>query len=275
MSLFHIVMLLITGLFLGFVSGLLGIGGGIVMTPVQYWIYTSMGFNTDIAIKMAFGTTIAVVLPTAISGVLIHNNQKAIVWKVAIVMGIFTFFGSIIGATLTAHIPGSALKIAFGAIALISSIRMLIPRKTQTHKEPVNNIWVWIAWAIPIGLLTGILGVGGGIIVVPVLVMAMRFNMHQAVATSLGMMLFTSSGGIIGYIINGQNVPGLPGYTLGYIFLPAWLILTISSVGMARLGAVVSHRLRAAQLNYIFIALLFYIGLDMLGVFDFIGRVLK
>jgi uncharacterized protein len=272
MSLLQIGLLLITGLFLGFASGLLGIGGGIVMTPVQYWIYTSMGFSTDVAIKMAFGTTIAVILPTAISGVMIHNNRKAIVWRPAVVMGVFTFFGSIVGATLTAHIPGSALKTVFGALALISAVRMVLPKKAEVQKEPVNNVWIWAAWAIPIGLLTGLLGIGGGIVVVPVLVMAMRFTMHKAVATSLGMMLFTSAGGIIGYIVNGQNVPGLPEHSLGYIFLPAWLILTISSVGMARLGAVVSHRLKARQLIYIFIALLFYIGLDMLGAFDLVSR---
>jgi uncharacterized protein len=275
MPILYIIILLITGVFLGFMSGLLGIGGGVVMSPVQYWIYTSMGFTTDIAIKMAFGTTIAVVLPTAISGVLVHNNRKAIVWRLAVVMGIITFAGSLIGATLAAHLPGAALKIAFGAVALISAIRMLIPKKGSVERKPVDKVWVWALWALPIGLLTGILGIGGGVVVVPVLVMAMGFKMHNAVATSLGMMLFTSAGGIIGYIINGQNVPGLPDYTLGYIYLPAWLILTVSSVGLARIGAIVSHKLQARQLTYVFIALLFYIALDMLGVFDLIGRLFR
>jgi uncharacterized protein len=272
MTLPEIAILLGSGLLLGFFSGLLGIGGGIVMTPVQYWVYGSMGFSTDIAIKMSFGTTLAVVLPTAISGVIVHNNRGAIAWRQAGIMGSVTFFCSIVGAALTAHLPGTYLKIAFGAIALASAIRMLIPRKAPTQNPPVTNPWVWIAWAIPIGLIGGLLGVGGGVIAVPILVVAMGFPMQQAVATSLGMMLFTSLGGLIGYINSGQNVPGLPEYTVGYVYLPAFLILAVTSFGMARLGAIAAHKLAARQLSYIFVALLFYIGLDMLGIFTLIAN---
>ena len=95
--------------------------------------------------------------------------------------------------------------------------------------------------------------------------------MHSAVATSLAMMIFNSIGGVIGYVVNGLGVPDLPTYSIGYVHLPTWFLLTVTSVSMAQVGAITAHHLPAKQLRYIFIALLFYLGLRMLGVFEWLG----
>jgi len=153
--------------------------------------------------------------------------------------------------TLAANMPGDVLKIAFGGVALLVSARMAIARTMQVEKKPVENRWVWICCAFPIGLITGILGIGGGVVVIPVMVFILRFSMHMAVATSLAMMLFSSTGAIIGYIIYGTNVSGLPDYSVGYVYLPAWLLLTVTSIGMTQVGALVAHKLPGKQLRYI------------------------
>ena len=267
----HIIVLLATGIVVGFAAGLLGIGGGFIMTPVQYMLYTSMGLTTDMAIKLAFGTTLLVILPTAASGAWRHSQKEAVWWKAAVTMGGISLIGGFVGATLATHLPGTALKIAFGAIAVAAAIRMLTAGPLEVKREPRDNPWLWIAWAIPIGVVTGILGIGGGVMVVPVMVLALRFEMHNAVATSLAMMIFTSTGAVIGYIINGIGVPNLPAYSIGYVNLLSWLLLAVTSVGMAQVGAVTAHKLPAKQLQYIFIALMFYMGLRMLGVFDWLG----
>jgi uncharacterized membrane protein YfcA len=103
------------------------------------------------------------------------------------------------------------------------------------------------------------------------MVLALHFKMHNAVATSLAMMIFTSLGGAIGYIVNGLGVSNLPAYSIGYVNLPVWLLLTVTGVGMAQVGAMTAHRLPAKHLRYIFIAVLFYMGLKLLGVFDWLG----
>jgi uncharacterized protein len=275
MPVINIVILLATGAVLGLASGLLGIGGGIIMTPVQYWLYTSAGMSTDVAIRLAFGTTLAVILPTAASGVWQHQKKRAINWKAAVFMGIFTSIGSFVGSTLAVHIPGSVLKIALGVFGLIIIVRMLTVKISEVDRPVRTNLWLWAGLALPIGIITGLLGIGGGIIVVPALVMALGFCMRNAVATSLAMMLFTSAGGIIGYVINGINVTDLPDYTLGYIYWPAWIALTISSIGTAQLGAILAHRIPGKQLSYIFIALIAYVSLDMLGVIEWIGSLFK
>jgi uncharacterized membrane protein YfcA len=267
----HIIILLLTGIGAGFASGLLGIGGAFLMTPVQYLVFTDMGVPTDIAIKLAFGTSLLVILPTAASGAWRHSTKQAVWWKAATVMGSCGLACAFGGATLAAHLPGEALKITFGVITLLSAIRMLTAKPAKIEPEPRDNPWLWAAWSIPIGLLAGTMGVGGGILTVPVMLLALRFKMHQAVATSLAIMLFTSLGGITGYIVNGLGVPDLPAYSLGYVNLPAWALLTVTSAGMAQVGAIIAHKLPARQLAYIFIAVMFYMGLKMLGVFDWLG----
>lgn len=271
MTIAHIITLLATGIGAGFASGLLGVGGGFIMTPVQYMIFTGMGIPAEIAIKLAFGTSLLVILPTAASGAWRHSRKGAVWWRAAIVMGSCGLLAAFGGATLAAHLPGTGLKIAFGAAALAAGIRMLTARLPQIEEKPRDNPWLWAAWAIPVGLVTGTLGIGGGILMVPVMVLALRFKMHNAIATSLATMILTSTGGVIGYIINGLGVPNLPAYSIGYVNLPAWFLLAVTSVGMTQVGAITAHKLPAKQLSYIFVALMFYMGLKMLGVFDWLG----
>ena len=271
MSLEHIVILLITGAVAGFAGGLLGLGGAFLMTPMQYLVYTGMGLSSDMAIKMAFGTSLLVVLSTAVSGAWRHHHERAIIWRVAVTMGICSLVFALGGATLAAHIPGSALKIVFGVIAILSCIRMFFATREQTEGQPVTKPWVWIVWAIPVGLFSGLLGVGGGVLMIPVLVLALKLKMHSAVANSLAIMIFTSIGGIIGYIINGIGIADRLSYSIGYIHLPSWLLLAIPSVITAQIGAILSHRMKGKLLTYIFIVVLFYMGLRMIGVFEWLN----
>jgi uncharacterized membrane protein YfcA len=271
LTIVYIVILLATGTAVGLASGLLGLGGAFIMTPVQYLIFTHMGLPVDTAIKLAFGTNLMVVLPTAASGAWRHHREGVVHWRTAIIMGVSSCIFALIGATLTTYLSGEKLKIAYGIIVLLAGIRMLIAGQPQTEREMVNNHWVWLAWAVPVGLLSGLFGIGGAVVMIPVMVLALRFKMHDAVGTSLAMMIFTSIGGIIGYIVNGLGVPGLPPYSVGYVNLPSWFILVLTSVGMAQVGAAIAHKLSGVYLKYIFVVLMFYMGLKMMGVFDWLG----
>ncbi len=271
MTIAHIIALLATGIAVGFAGGLLGLGGAFIMTPVQYLIFTDMGIPADIAIKLAFGTSLLVILPLAASGAWRHSTKGAVWWRAAIVIGGCGLVFAFGGATLATHLPGAALKIAFGAVVLLAAIRMLTAKPPTIEEEAKDNPRLWAGWAIPIGFVSGILGIGGGILIIPVTVLALRFKMHNAVATSLAIIMFISTGGVIGYIVNGLGVPNLPPYSIGYVNLASWFLLAITSVGMAQVGAITAHKLPARQLGYIFIAVMFYMGLKMLGVFDWLG----
>lgn len=271
MGLYCILALLVTGCVVGFAAGLLGIGGCFIMVPVQYWVYTGMGIDPGIAIKMAFGTNLFVVLPTAISGSLAHHRKGAVWWKASVYLGGCGLIGAVAGSTIASNIPGVVLKIMFGAVILAGGIRMLTAKPPRIDDEPQDNPLVWILWGLPLGLVTGFVGIGGGVVMIPVMTLFLKFTMHQAVGTSTAVMILTSIGGLIGYIINGLGVPGIPSPHLGYLHIWSGLVLAVTSIFMAQVGARVAHLIPAKQLKLIFIMVMFYMGLKMIGVFEWLN----
>jgi len=263
----QLIALLITGVGVGFASGLLGVGGCFIMVPVQFWALTSIGIDSTIAIRIAFGTNLAVVLPTAISGAIGHHRKKAVLWKAGIVLGLSGLVGAFLGGIFAAHLPGNLLKIGFGLAILAGAIRMLTAKPPKIEKDPVENNLVYILWGFPLGIVSGIIGIGGGVLMIPVMVLALRFKMHQAVGTSTALMIFAAIGGTLSYLFNGLAVSGLPPYSVGYVNLWQWILLAGTSVPMAQVGVRAAHKLPAKQLKNLFIAVMIYMGLKMIGVF--------
>jgi uncharacterized membrane protein YfcA len=267
----YIFILLTTGAAVGFLSSLLGVGGAFILTPVQFAIYLHLGLSEDIAILTSFGTSLMVALPTAISGTWQHHRNKTVYWKPAIVIGITSMAFSAGGATLAQHLPGAFLKVAFGVILILVAIRLLLDKEQKDGREPVNKPLIWAVWAVPVGLASGLFGIGGGVVLVPVLVLALKFEIRNAIGTSLAVVIFTSVGGIIGYVVNGIGVPDRLPYSIGYVNLTSWLILAVPAVLMAQLGAFTTRRVPRRLLTYVFIAILAYFGLRMIGFFEWLG----
>ncbi|MBW1715597.1 MAG: sulfite exporter TauE/SafE family protein [Deltaproteobacteria bacterium] len=263
----QIIALLITGIGVGFASGLLGVGGCFIMVPVQYWALTSIGVDPTIAIRIAFGTNLLVVLPTAFSGAMTHHRKGAVLWKAGVTLGITGAIGAFFGAFIASHLPGKVLTFAFGVAVLLGAIRMLKAKPPKITEEPSESLAGFILWGFPLGIFSGIIGIGGGVLMVPIMVFFLKFKIHQAVGTSTALMVFTAVGGSLSFLINGLGVQGLPPYSTGYLNWLQWILLAGCSVPMAIVGARSAHRLPAAQLRYIFIAVMAYMGLKMIGVF--------
>jgi len=229
-----------------------------------------MGISPDIAIRIAFGTSLLVILPTTISGTWRHNKKKAIRWKIALILGPCALVGALVGAALAARLPNNILELGFGGLVLAVALWMglgLMPKLRRGNEEPRENYGLVAACGFPIGIVIGLTGLGGGVLIVPMLTLALNFPMQIAVGTSVASIIFASLGGIVGYIVNGIGVTGLLPYSIGYVNLPIWLCLAATSIPLAQLGAQAAHALPAKQLRYIFIAFMVYIGLRMIGVF--------
>lgn len=240
------------------------------MVPASYWVILAMGVSTDNAIRMAFGTSLLVILPTAISGTCGHNKRKAIHWKTALIVGASGMVGALVGATLAARLPGEILETGFGGLLLAVALWMglgIMPKLRREPKGPPLGFGLVAACGFPIGIVTGLTGIGGGVLKVPMLVLVLSLPMHIAIGTSVASIIFASMGGIVGYVVNGLGVSGLLPYSIGYINLPIWLCLAATSIPTAQLGARVAHALPAKQLRYILIAFMIYTGLRMIGVF--------
>jgi len=262
--------LLATGAGAGFTSALLGVGGGFIIVPASHWLILAMGVSKDIAMRIAIGTSLLVILPTAISGTWRHNKKGAVRWKTALVLGSCALVGGLVGATLAAHLPAKVLARFFGGLVLAIAIWMglgIMPKLKREDNEPREKFWLVAACGFPIGIVSGLTGLGGGALIVPMLVLALNFPMHDAVGTSVASIIFVSLGGIVGYIVNGLGVPDLLPYSIGYINLPIWLCLAATSIPLAQFGARAAHALPAKPLRYIFIAFMVYAGLRMVGVF--------
>ncbi len=268
----YIVVLLLTGALVGFASGLLGVGGGFIMVPIQFFLLTSLGFDPTTSIRVAFGTSLAVILPTAISGALGHKRRGAVISRPMILMGISGLIAALIGGTIASNTPGIYLKDNFWYIGSYSwHMDVNCQDILKVGNEPKKGILNYVSIGFITGVLSGLLGVGGGVILVPILVILMGFRMIKAVGTSTAVIIFTSLGGIIAYTLNGFNTSGLPPYSIGYVNLVQLLVLAVISVPMAQIGVKASHKLPEKQLRYIFILVMFYIALKMIGVFSWIG----
>jgi uncharacterized membrane protein YfcA len=273
--LFYVLMLLATGVVVGFACGLLGIGGGFLMVPVQIWALTYQGIDPTLATRIAFGTSLAVVLPTALSGCHGHNCRGVVLWRPGIIIGLCGMLGGFLGGTIATHAPGDLLRMAFGFVVMMAALRMLfapslLPRQASGEKSK-ESLLQYIFWGLAIGVISGLIGIGGGVILVPVMVVAMGYSIYQAIGTSTVAIALNAVGGVLAYIINGWGVTGLPAYSLGYIDLLQFALLAGASIFTAQWGVKVAHRLPAEKLKYIFVALMIFIGLKMIGVLGWVG----
>jgi len=264
---FSVIVLALTGSIIGFASGLLGLGGGFLMVPVQFWLLSTLGVDPTTAIRVSFGTSLAVVIPTAFSSAWGHHCRHCVLVRQLAFMAVPAFFGAFLGAIIATHAPGKTLVTLFGVIVLVAAVTMLVT-KTPLHAHEISeNRLLYVLWGVVFGVVSGLLGIGGGIVMIPVMTLLLRFPMHQAIGTSAAVMLASSVGGVISYIINGLGVPGLPPYSLGYVNVLQWLILVAVSVPMAQIGVRAAHTLPAERIKQVFVVVMVVVGLDMIGIF--------
>lgn len=261
-----ILILIATGIIAGFFAGLLGIGGGFLMVPVQYLLLVDGGIDPTYAIRIAFGTSLAVIFPVSCAAAWAHQKRGAIEWRAAIPIGIAGIIGGFAGGTLASSLPVEILKPLFGVLVIIAAIRMIqgTPDSGGTDR---GGFGLWTLAGIIAGLLSGLLGLGGGFILVPMLLLIFNLPIHRAVATSSVCILFFSIGGIAAYIVHGAMVEELGRGFFGYIDILQWALLTGAMIPLTRAGVAAAHRLPALRLKLIFAIMMVGIGIGMIGLF--------
>jgi uncharacterized membrane protein YfcA len=256
--------LVITGITAGTASGLFGVGGGFLMTPVQYWLFTSGGMDSTLATRLAFGTSLAVMIPTMISGTFAHHSRGAVNWKAAVPMGCAAIFGGLTGGTLATHLPGYVLRFIFALVVIAMAARMVWHLRNCQSCEPRGSLILYLSFGFLIGTISGLAGIGGGILLVPLLVMFLGYPMHAAVGTSSACLIFSSAGAVTAYGINGLGVTGLSPYSIGYVDLVTFVILATTTIPLARFGVRCAHSCSGRNLQIIFSVVLIIVGAMML-----------
>jgi len=256
--------LIVTGLFAGTASGIFGVGGGFLMTPVQFWLSTAAGIDGTLATRLAFGTSLAVMLPTMISGATGHHRRGAVNWSAAVPMGVAAIFGGFFGGTVAAHLPGHVLRIIFALLVTAMAIRMVWHIHACPVCEPRGSTAIYLFIGLFIGAVSGLAGIGGGVLLVPVLVIALGYPMHKAVGTSSACLIFSSAGAVTAYIVNGIGVAGLPAYSIGYVDLVTFALLAATTIPLARFGVRCAHGCSGRTLQIVFAVFMALIGILML-----------
>ena len=253
---------LIVGAFAGTVSGLLGIGGGIIVVPALEAIFaTSIFIPPSYVMHMAIGTSLATMMFTTLSGSYAYLRRGSIRWLTIKQLVPYLLIGAITGVIVANFLPSRFLRIIFSVFLILIALHMLIQRDSNKDAKPIPpSITSWIAAFI--GILTSILGAGGGSMLVPFL-LRLQLEIREALGTSLVCGVFTSFVAAICFMLTGLITPEKIAWSTGYIYWPAWVGITIASVLFAPFGVALAHKLPTPLLKRIFAAFLLLIALDM------------
>lgn len=254
--------LLGAGALAGLLAGLFGVGGGIVIVPALFSLLSAFGLPPELAMPVATGTSLATILPTGISSARAHHRRGAVDWQVMRKLAPSTAVCAFIGAFAARGVGGHALLVLFAAFAATIALLMLRGKKGFALVKHVPQGRGRHVLGGAIGLLSAMLGIGGGTMSVPTLA-ACGYKMTLAVGTGSALGLFIALPGALGFILTGWNVPGLPPLSAGYVNIPALVVIAPLSVLFAPLGAKLAHRLPELWLRRGFALFLLLMALRM------------
>lgn len=256
--------LLALGVMGGFLAGLLGVGGGMVMVPFLTLILSNRGVAPGLAVKMAIATSMATILFTSMSSVRAHHRLGAVRWDLlrGLAPGIL-LGGLAAGAGVFALVKGQGLALFFAAFIGFSAVQMMRDRKPKPSRQMPG--WAGTtAVGGGIGLLSGLLGAGGAFMSVPFMTWC-NVPIRQAVGTSAALGFPIALASTLGYVIAGRHLDAtLPG-AWGYLYLPALALIALASITLAPVGARLAQRVDVKMLRRLFACMLFALASYMLS----------
>ena len=263
-----ILLLLLFGAIAGFLAGLLGIGGGVILVPLFLWLFPLAGLPAEIIVHTAFGTSLAIIIPTAISSTYGHRKRGNVRWHQVSYLALGGVAGALLGSALAAELSGPVLKSCFGLMQIVIGLKLLFyhPRLPPEYEREPGS-WPFAAVGFAGGCFSAFFGVGGGIVAVPLMLILLRMPIHLAVGNSSALIVVSSIAGALGYIWHGlQAGVNLP-WNLGYVNQLVALIVAPLSILFARFGVRIATRASQDKLLKAFAVLLVLVGLKMLVQF--------
>lgn len=249
------------GMFAGFLAGLLGVGGGLVIVPVLVFTFTAQHFPEAHLVHLALGTSLVSIIFTSISSFRAHHVRGAVKWSIVRSISPGIVVGTLLGTVLAAHLPTAFLKLFFVLFLFYVGTQMLLNIRPGAHRDLPASLGLFAAGGT-IGAVSSLVGIGGGTLSVPFLTWC-NVKMHDAIGTSAAIGFPLAVAGGIGYVANGLMVKGLPPHSLGFVYLPALVGVVAASLFTAPLGARLAHYLPVGRLKKIFALLLYVMGLKM------------
>jgi uncharacterized membrane protein YfcA len=254
--------LAVLGICTGFLAGLLGIGGGMIIVPFITYLLNARGVAPELAVKMAIATSMATIIFTSLSSVRAHHKRGAVRWDIVQRLAPGIVGGSLIASMgVFSLLKGSWLALFFALFVGFSATQMLLDKKPKPTRQMPDTGGQLVAGGV-IGFLSGLVGAGGGFVSVPFMAWC-NVAIHNAVATSAALGFPIAVANVVGYVMAGQNVGNLPEGAFGYLWLPALAVIACASVLTAPQGAKVAHALPIKTLKKVFAAILYALSAYM------------
>ena len=255
--------LISAGLLAGFVGGLFGIGGGIVVVPALYLVFTALGVDEAVRMHVAVGTSLSTIISTSCRSLAAHTKAGAVDFDILKAWAPWITLGALIGAIIAGAVNTEVLLIIFGAGLLLVAAQMGLTRPEWRAFNALPRGAARAGVAGGIGTLSSLMGIGGGAFGVTVMTLC-GTPIHRAVATASGFGAAIALPGAIGYAIAGWGREGLPPFSLGFVNLPGFLALALLTAITAPIGARLAHRLPQQHLKRAFAVVLAIVALNML-----------
>jgi len=244
-------LLLVAGAGAGIIAGLLGVGGGIVVVPVLFHLFSHLGVDEAIRMQVAVGTSLATIVATAWSSASAHYKRGTVDRDFLRSYGPYIVAGVLLGSAIAALVKGPALTLVFAVVALVVALQLSFGSPTWKLGEHMPTGWPRAAIGTVIGALSSMMGIGGGTMTVPLMAMY-GAPVHRAVGTAAATGFMIGVPGMLGFIVGGWNAPNLPPGSLGFVSLVGLALVAPTSVLCAPFGARLAHRLDTKVLKRVF-----------------------
>lgn len=257
-----ILIFLLLGTFVGFMAGLLGVGGGGIMVPALTSIFLFQGVPLDKVVHLALGTSMASIVVTSFSSLRAHHANNVVIWKIVRGMSLGIVIGTFGATYVASNMNSFYLAIFFSVFMMYVSVNMLFSKKSPLKNNHLVQSNLLTAGA-GIGGISALVSIGGGSLTVTYLLWQ-SLDVKKAIGTSAAIGLPISIAGTLGYLINGWNSVSDINYSYGYVYLPAVALISFASFFTAKFGANMAHHLPVAILKRIFALLLAFLSVKML-----------
>ena len=250
------------GAAVGFFAGLLGIGGGAIMVPLLVMVFEAQGLPREQIMHLAVASGMASILFTSLSSMRAHAVRGSVRWDLALALTPGILVGGLLGSSLTAWISTQVFATLFTVVVFFAATNILINRKPKPSRQLPGALGAMLVGLV-ISFVSSLAALGGAFLTIP-FALYCNVPMLQAIGTSAIVGFPIALAGSIGFIVAGWGKSGLPPHSIGYVYLPAVLGMTLASVLTAPLGAATAHRLPTKRLKQVFALLLYGLATKML-----------
>ncbi len=255
------VMLLATGAFAGVLAGLLGVGGGIVLVPAFYYVFSVMGYDSPQLMQMCLGTSLATIIVTSLRSLAAHNKKGAVDWDILKRWAPGIIIGALIGVAIAAQLRTSVLQAIFGGLAVVVGLYMTFGKSHWRLGQVMPGLAVRSMLSPMVGFLSVLMGIGGGSFGVPLMTLY-NIPIHRAVATAAGFGVLIAVPSVAGFLLVDMAIA--PPFSIGAINLVAFILVIAMTLVTAPVGASLAHRMNPGPLKRVFGIFLILVAANML-----------